>query len=267
MRNDPSLPTITRDRRGAWAIVALSLLLVSALTPGCSDDDGPRTLRGAEVPFNSGKAWIEVDVSEDGDPGALAVVFTEASLTALPRVPGVPVPELVLMPPVGADVSPLDHVTVDWNPAGHEPMHVYDRPHFDFHFYFMSAAERDAIGPFDTIGFNVPLPAAQLAPLYLETPGGVPRMGAHVIDLTSPEIAGTGAFTHTFIYGKYAGRLTFLEPMISEEFLLSKPDLEATIRKPASFGRTGHFPTAYTVGYNEAAKTYRVALTGLTPGS
>ena len=65
-----------------------------------------------------------------------------------------------------------------------------------------------------------------MAPLYLETPDGVPRIGAHIIDLMSLEIAGTGKFAYTFIYGKYDGELKFQETMMTKEFIDSKEQIE-----------------------------------------
>ncbi len=80
-------------------------------------------------------------------------------------------PSYVLRLPAEVSLPPYDHVTLDWNEHGHEPMHVYDKPHFDVHYYFLSEAERDRIGPDDTLAFNQPLPAENLPPAYLETPG------------------------------------------------------------------------------------------------
>ena len=245
------------------ALAACSLALTS-----CGDDDEPaapteQVFTGERVAVGQGEAWTEVTLAADGSPQSLAAVFTEAALEGLPTGHTPPAHEYVLRLPADAALAPYDHVTLDWNAHGHAPPGVYDLPHFDVHFYFMSGAQRDAIGPHDSVAFDAPLPAEMLPPMYLETPGGVPRMGAHVIDLMSPEIAGTGAFTHTFIYGKYDGRLNFLEPMVAEDFLRGRPDVEVSIRRPERYGVSGHLPGAYRVRYEEATGTYRVALTDL----
>ncbi len=48
--------------------------------------------------------------------------------------------------------------------------------------------------------------------------GGVPQMGAHWVDVTSPELNGS-TFAQTFIYGSYDGQVNFYEPMITLDFL------------------------------------------------
>lgn len=254
--------------RESRATVFLLLMLIYTLAlPGCEEEDGtttPALLTGQRVAVGNGQAWTEVDFTSGGEPSSLAVAFTADALEGLPGGHG-PATEYVLPMPEGATLPPYDHATLDWNAHGHAPPGVYDVPHFDVHFYFIGAAERDLIGPLDSLGFNTPLPSSQLAADYIETPGGVPRMGAHVVDGRSPEISGTGPFTHTFIYGKFAGQLNFLEPMVSEAFLRTQPNVEAPIRQPRSFGRSGYFPMRYAVRYDAVTDTYRVALAGLTP--
>ncbi|WP_116105641.1 hypothetical protein [Lewinella sp. IMCC34191] len=137
---------------------------------------------------------------------------------------------------------------------------MYDVPHFDIHFYFISEAERNLIGPYDTMEFNRPLPAVQLPEMYIETPGGVPRMGAHVVDAISPEVNGTGPFTHTFIFGKYNGQLNFLEPMAAESWLRTFPDVYVPIRQPQTYGLSGYFPEAYVIQFAEEDRSFRVGL-------
>ncbi|WP_116124310.1 DUF5602 domain-containing protein [Lewinella sp. IMCC34183] len=251
--------------RSAWATLPLILLALSFAA--CEDDDSltPQStvLTGSPQSVGDGEAWTEVTLAADGEPNAVWVVMTPGALENLPTGHA-HAHEFLLPLPAAAGVPPYDHATLDWNEHGHAPPGVYDVPHFDVHFYFISQAERDFIGPNDTTEFNAPLPAEQLAPMYLETPGGVPRMGAHVIDLESPEVNGSGPFTHTFIYGKYAGELNFLEPMVAESFLRTQPDVSAPLRLPQTFGRPGYFPASYAVHYDAAANVYRVGLTDLT---
>ncbi|MCP9234677.1 DUF5602 domain-containing protein [Lewinella sp. JB7] len=240
------------------SLFVLFILLLSA----CKEDAAVRTLfTGPEITLGNGRAWMAVRTDPAGQPLSLAVEFDAAALEGLPTGQ-FPPPSYVLRLPDGVDLPPYDHVTLDWNEHGHEPMHVYDKPHFDVHFYFMSEAERDRIGPDDSLAFNQPLPAANLPVDYLETPGGVPGMGAHVVDLRSPEISGEGSFTHTFIYGKYAGHLNFLEPMVTTEFLRSKPDVTAEVRHPQAWQEAGYYPTKYRISHDAATDRYAITLQG-----
>lgn len=91
----------------------------------------------------------------------------------------------------------------------------------------------------------------------------VPRMGVHWVNPTSPELNGK-PFTHTFIFGTYDGELIFAEPMITRAFLESKPNFSAPVPAPKQFAVDGYHPTGYSIRWDESAKEYRVALTGLT---
>jgi hypothetical protein len=175
--------------------------------------------------------------------------------------------------------APYRFAMLDWNPAGHEPPGVYDAPHFDFHFYIVPEEEVAAILPGDPdfadqandvpTGDQVPPYYAVLAPPGL-TPAdvAVPMMGVHWIDVRSPELQGMfgnpggyAPFSATFIYGSWAGRFTFLEPMITREHLLTQPNEVRPIPQPALYPEAGWYPAAYRVRYDPQAREYRVALT------
>lgn len=247
----------------SYLLVAFGLVFFYACDPDDdSTTDSSAEFTGAAVAVGDGEAWTYVRLDADGEPEALGIQFSDAALDNLPTG-SMHADEFMLPMPNGVSIPPYDHATLDWNEHGHEPMMVYDLPHFDFHFYFISPSRRDLITPFDSMEFNRPLPAENLAPMYLETPGGVPRMGAHVIDLMSPEVAGTGPFSHTFIYGKYDGRLNFLEPMITKEMLDKQTSIDQAIRQPATWQERGYYPGRYTLEYDEESGVHSLLLTDL----
>jgi hypothetical protein len=71
---------------------------------------------------------------KDGKPQAVGVTFSETALTGLPeKLPeGMMTWSTNLALPKEAAMIGLDHIGVDWNPVGHEPAKIYDKPHFDF---------------------------------------------------------------------------------------------------------------------------------------
>ncbi|TDQ33143.1 DUF5602 domain-containing protein [Zeaxanthinibacter enoshimensis] len=252
----------------------MSLLFVLFLTLACTSDDDPSNpgpgpdpefsvYKGSAINIGNGKAWSFIRTDKQKRPLSIGIQFDAEALEGLPT--GSPHGnEFVLPLPAEIAVAPYDHITMDWNEHGHEPEGVYDVPHFDFHFYFISMAERDAITPDETAKFNEALPARYLAEDYLETEGGVPRMGAHIIDLRSPEIAGTGPFTHTFIYGKYDAEINFLEPMVTVSTLDANVDITQDIRTPAEWQKTGYYPDSYIIFYDEDSGLYELALENLS---
>lgn len=67
---------------------------------------------------------------------------------------------------------------------GHEPPGIYDLPHLDFHFYYISDSDRMAI----PAGQLFPVAPQFLPPDYSQPGPTVPMMGRHSEDLTSPEL-------------------------------------------------------------------------------
>jgi hypothetical protein len=229
----------------------LSAIAAITLFTSCKKDDAVKqtVFTGPVEKFQHGKAWTWYEEDNNGNPFRLAIAIDDAAMNSLDRsLPGGGghSHENMLSLKLHSKVSntAFMHVGLDWNPHGHEPEPIYGKPHFDFHFYMMSEAERLAIPPYqvDSVKFkNFPAPA-YFPPTYINPGGGVPQMGAHWIDFTSPELNGA-PFTQTFIYGSYNGKVNFYEPMITEEFIKTNATFERAIPQPAKYQKTGYYPT------------------------
>jgi hypothetical protein len=266
------------------------------------DDWATRRRYGAAVKVGNGSARTYVTFSEGNHtvPLEIGVALSEGAMEGLPA----PNPHaahaaaksahehldnhVYLLSLPGGGAAPFQFVELDWNPGGHEPPGIYDRPHFDFHFYTIAPAERAAIVPtdpqFQQKADMLP-PEGQRPPFYsmAAPPGapapGVPLMGVHWVDMRSPELQkmlgkpeAWQPFTTTFIYGSWAGRFTFLEPMITRAYILAKKDeTDPALRDevipvsaPRQYGQPGYYPNAYRIAWDAKAKEYRIGLTGLT---
>ena len=278
-------------RRASLQKVASASMAAVAITiavfAGCSGADAfsPSALRTSYGPSQSlGNGTARTYVTRDaaGRPTSLGVALSEAALTGLPQTPNHPSPSaamLMLAVPAEAAAVGVDHVMLDWNPAGHEPDHVYTLPHFDFHFYTISTAEQMAIVPSDA-QFNErasKLPESDYVPngyvsahaaMGIPAPAAtIPMMGLHWIEGAAPELHGQ-TFTGTFLYGSYNGGFIFFEPMITKAYIESVKfapayTLAAPVKLPAKYSRPGYHPTRYTIQWNEEAKEYRIALDAL----
>lgn len=263
----------------ALARVLLPVLAGVALAAAArarAGDIGSSTSYGAPIALGNGSARVYV-AFEAGAPVELGVALSEAAFAGLPAdgsPGGVQMPDghhtydYVLEMPE-RNPTPYRFVGLGWNPVGHIPMGVFDQPHFDFHFYSMTTAERGAILPSDPefAAKAERVPAPEFVPAgYRKLPGAVPLMGAHWVDPSSPELNGE-RFTRSFLYGSWDGELTFAEPMVTKAFLETKPDFRAPIAMPAKYATSGYHPTEYRVYWNAAAREYRVALTGLMGGN
>lgn len=256
-------------------LLAAAATALGACTPSDASEPAVRTAYGEAVRVGNGTARTYVTMQGDA-PREVGVAFEEAALSGLPDhhapggieiEPGHFTFEHVLSLPA-RNPTPYRHVVVNWNPTGHEPNGIYNLPHFDFHFYMISEAERAKIDrsdpEFQRRAERQPLPELVPQGYVLPAPLGVPGMGVHWVDPRSPELNGE-TFTQTFIFGAWDGKVIFAEPMITRAFLESKRDFSAPLPAPKKYGASGYYPTGYSIRWDEAAKEYRVALTGLVP--
>src|SRR5436190_12588465 len=96
---------------------------------------GPMTA----VASGSGRAYVILDAS--GAPTNLGVALTASAIANLPNDAA----EYVFALPPQASATPFKHAALNWAPQGHPPPMIYTVPHFDFHFYTITQAARDAI--------------------------------------------------------------------------------------------------------------------------
>ncbi len=252
--------------RARWRPFLVVAMLAFAPIAGPALAQGkPATYVGKAVRIGHGTAHTVVRSDAAGKAAVIGVAFTPGMLENLPKAAKGADPDFpyVLPMPAKGPRTVVDHVVVNWESAGHPPSHVYDVPHFDFHFYLVSRAEQMKVAFKDENASGDPSqqpPAELVAAGYILPPGtAVPRMGVHAIDPASPEFHGK-PFTATFIYGYYDKRQTFFEPMVTLAYLKSKPSFSAPLARPHSYTKPGAYPSAYGVKYDAARKVYEVTL-------
>ncbi|NLR80580.1 DUF5602 domain-containing protein [Chitinophaga eiseniae] len=229
----------------------LALTIVSAGFASCKKDhDAPKEhlFKGPEQIFQHGKAWTWFQTDENDKPLRIAVAIDDAAMSSLDTGhvgdgghDHANMLSLAFHPK--AAITPFQHFGLDWNPHGHEPAGVYDKPHFDFHFYMISETERMGIPPYenDSLKFkNYPAPGYMPAN-YVPIPGGVPQMGTHWVDVTAAELNGQ-PFTQTFLNGSYNGNVIFYEPMITRAFIQANATYERAVPQPAKVQKDGYYP-------------------------
>jgi len=231
------------------------LLLIAAALGMVSckkDHDHPQAkiFKGPVSKFQHGSAWTWYEVDGKNKPLRLGATIDAAAMNSLDTShsgDGGHHHEnmlSLLFPSQAKDTVPFIHFGLDWNPHGHEPAGVYDLPHFDFHFYMISEAERNAIPLYEDAPEKFDhYPDASFMPQnFISTPGGVPQMGAHWVDVTSLEFNGQG-FSQTFLMGSYDGKVIFYEPMITKEFVDTHSSYVRAVPRPAKVQKNGYYPT------------------------
>lgn len=240
----------------ALALIAATTLMGPNETPKGDKKPAVAVQYGESVKAGNGTLRSFVRFDAKGNPTQLGVAISEATITSLPAEVSV----WVLNMPRGSEKTNVQHVSFNWMPHGHEPDGVYNVPHFDCHFYYTSNEDRLSITENDP-RFGKDPDKSMLPQGYVKGPG-IPQMGAHWLDPTSPELNGK-PFNTTFIYGALDGNVTFLEPMFTLDFLKKIQDERLAIKQPEKVAKAGLYPAGYRFVYNAAEKQYEVILENL----
>jgi hypothetical protein len=254
-----SIRTSRGSSRTVHAILATFLIL--PIVAACSDATASAANDVAyAAPARIGDGTVRTYVVRDrrGTPTSLGVEMSESALRGLPQSPVT----MHLPVPKEAAGTQYTFVMFDWNPAGHEPDHVYTLPHFDFHFYMAKEADVMAIagGPDPIVAESRFLPRDYISPGN----AAVPAMGVHWVDASSGEFNGK-TFDQSFLWGFSRGQLLFIEPMITKAFLESTTSFTTELKQPDAVQRAGLYPKRYSIQHDTAAKVYRISLDQLTP--
>lgn len=241
--------------------LSLAAVLAALSFAACKKDDPlAGTFNGTQTNFGSGKAWTYINNDDDGNPVEIGLIVDEAAFNSLDETTS-DIALSLAYPKEATERTPFVHQFVGWNPHGHEPLGIYDLPHYDLHYYTTSEADRLAITPWDTVKAAIS-PSPDHFPAAYFPAGLVPQMGVHWIDGTSPELTGA-PFEETFIYGSFDGKVTFWEPMIAKAFMQANATFEKDIKQPTKYDQPGkYYPTKQGFAHDTAKKEYRFYLSG-----
>ncbi len=244
----------SRPVRGRALVIIAAALAIAACSGDSTAPKDAVEVDGPAVSVGNGTAQSFV-MRHDNVVTTVGIKLSDGALDGLPA----DMSEWKLAMPNDASAPPWDHMTLDWNPQGHEPAPIYGVPHFDFHFYLIPDAEQAAIagGPDST-----PVEQQFIPQDYASQVISVPGMGVHWADTLSAEFHGT-PFTETFIYGFYQGQMVFVEPMVTRDFLASHPDVSSPVKQAAEYQTPGSYPTSYSVRYDASQHATFIELDSL----
>ncbi len=221
----------------------------------------PETLKGPEVTMGNGKANSFFKIDDNGTPLEIGIEMTMQALTGLNQDPNTPALSTFVLPldQKALDVTPFDHLVINWQPHGHPPVGVYTDPHFDFHFYKITLAEQLAIPPYTPASaaqHDLLPPAGFMPATYKADIGGIPAMGKHWTDPAAPS-----PFSHIMVYGSYNGQVHFVEPMVTLAILQGGTTINIPYAQPLNFAKAGKwYPTKYNIYKDNNANKHYVTL-------
>lgn len=242
------LTSCTKER----SLVNQPLPLETSAVATNTQEEHINIFKGPEVQVGNGKVRSWIKITHENQPLEMGIEFTDGALIGLPghEHEGEAHPNWnIPLHQKAKDVTAFDHVELNWNPAGHEPL-IFGTPHFDLHFYLISEAERLAIDAADPEMEILPPPNQRPAG-YIPTPGGIAAMGKHWI---APPII--PPFAREMIWGSYNGTMTFIEPMVTLSYLQSGAAWSQTFGQPSVFPKPGNYPTKYNVYKNDKDNHY-----------
>lgn len=260
--------TLTIGSIGLSSTTAATLKNRSENGRGYSNDgDFPPagiTSWGDSIEIGNGEISTFASVTPSGNPKHVGVHFAEGTLDDLPYAEDFENGDAEGMKvhgfwskPFNLDFpentpEPIAYAGCGWNPQGHTPEGVYDRPHFDLHYHFYEPEEVSKIGP----GVIEDLPDEKTPEGYRLIEGGVivPAMGAHLAPQDAPEFRGE-EWLQTLIWGaadadrdgEYENN--YIEPMITLDYLENRLNgvEKQSIAQPDVYPKDGYYPTTYTV--------------------
>jgi hypothetical protein len=254
--------TLMLSTRSPLALALPALLAPLALTLGCGENVIPLDGVSAETVKDGAGVVTEV-----------ALRFDLAKVEAVREAQGDAAYFAVARLPFDDDAAALGTTVigdVGYASHGHGPPGLYDRPHFDVHFYGIAEAELLAI---DCSGETEPA-AENVPPGYVSGGAGEPPFGACIkemgvhfgpsdpADATKPLGFDEDA---QLVIGFTKGKLIFFEPMIPEDIVLSKTPFSLAVPRPQELGRAAQWPTSIDGAFDEDAGLYRIAAKGFTP--
>ncbi len=169
-------------------------------------------------------------------------------------------------PLVVQETTYFNHTEIQSNLHGHptNPNYAqptrYSAPHFDFHYYSIPAADVFTIpgGLFFT-----PAPAERVPVGWAPPePPSILQMGRHAGPLS--ERTATDIWMATMIAGfmPNASSMHFIEPMVTQDLLLSRQNFTLPVPRPAVLGRSTRYPTEFVAQYDRVLDAYHFVFKG-----
>ena len=255
---------------------AITFTLISIIVAACSKEAPIIEVKGpcADVFKSQVCTWAKTQGDSLLEVGAVVPIASIKNSPADVPMVWPPVPVAVLdTPDVGRQKSGLVDFTMYWEAGGHPPA-TYMTPHFDFHFYMISSAERSSIDCVDlskpaTLPTayalpDIPLPPDMAAMMGVPALIGlcVPQMGMHAVP--APEIDSKAPFRGTMVVGYAQGKPVFLEPMVSKAMLMERKPFDLVI--PQVPGLAGAHPTKFHAEFDATKQEYRMIFSAFTTG-
>lgn len=242
-------------------LVLFTMIIMISGLASCKKDKNeptpptPPVVQEPGLTMGNGKAQSFFKLDNNGNPLEIGIEMTAGALTGLSQGASWVLP----LEQKALELTPFNHIYINWNHHGHPPIDLFGAPHFDFHFFTISVGEQMAIPSYSAATsekFDLLPPAGFIPASYNAESGGVATMGKHWLDDNAPM-----PFSHTMIYGSYNGEVNFVEPMITLTVLQGGATINTPYAQPQNFAKAGKwYPTKYNIYKNVQTNKHYVSL-------
>jgi hypothetical protein len=245
-----------------------AITLLAVLIFACKKDKNGIKL-GESASYGNGTVQTYALLDDAGVLTECGVIFDDAALVNLPKTPPVDLFQYFSastdFPTAAIEQTGFQHMTTDYYPYGHNPDPIYSVEHIDFYWHYLTDAQRLLIGASaaDSTKFKKDLPAGSLPPTFIDAIHA-PMIGTELVNVAGPEFSNP-PFADAFLYGKYDGKISFLEPMLPISVIKSVTTTVKSfnIPQPGVFPAPGKlFPTKYNISHDASKKQYKCFLSG-----
>lgn len=211
-----------------------------------------KTFQGENVPVGSGFVFSWVTFNNYGTLMEVGIDITPEVYESLPRSGDFEKPLII---PFSEDVKkfiPFNHVGLNWS-NGNPENPLLTKPHFDVHFFMITVEQRMEIPEFsdESEALFTNYPSAEHFPSGYKPFAKNSRAEAMIGNHWYPTKA-LKTSDYALFLGSYDGKFTFLDPMVSLDFLKNESLLiSEEIPQPAIYPSDKDFPKYFNIYTNK----------------
>lgn len=219
-------------------------------------------LLGPKVAMGNGSVFSWVRIVNNLTPVEIGIEMTPEVLNNLPKESGFINPVIVPLPDIATEITPFNHIGINWNPENFSDIQSFKKAHFIFYFYTISLNDRKLIPAWSEeteLAFSTYPPKNYMPADYVPLIKGIgsyAETGRHWLPQDPKRYS---PFSHTFTFGTYKGELVFMSQVVSFEFLKSVEKTNNLISQPLYYPINKPFPKEYAIFINKN-ENYSISL-------
>ncbi|MGX7666834.1 hypothetical protein [Flavobacterium pedocola] len=213
-----------------------------------------KTIQGDYVAVGDGFVFSWVTFNKSGELMEIGIDITPEVYESLPKSGDFESPVNIPFANVVKDQIPFDHVGLNWDSGGSKNP-ILSKAHLDIHFYMISMEERMRIPVFSDISepfFNNYPPPGYFAAGYkpfAKNSRAEAKIGNHwLVAEKDPK-----PLDYALFLGSYNGLFTFIDPMVSLDFIKSDSQLiSQSFPQPDIYPSDQEFPKHFNIYTSKA---------------